>query len=517
MVHRTGPLVFNCVESADTRLIALTELDTHMIAALLADETANCNVSATARGSSIRNSRMDTLVRIDVRLWKEVCDFFPVEGVNYQTVRMNKNCRLLIAVWIRRALRSKEKRFMFNQKLLSKMYSSDTREAVVLYLNHSRFFQDSMKHSSGHHSIVRSLKGAKVEAVYGQQHKVDTFDYGDGIPVLNAWDESTWDGTWIFSGKVCDVDIPCDWFHEYEYRYSFGCRKLYPKQWTFEPLLKDSVSKCRIELATYAQCKDIAMKSIAWKQRLATWYERRTGIPPAKKTRHLSLDEIVWLYFEDWNDLQDDPLWYLKRIDGRCYYPLVNQPRGLRRTNLRLFHNGEWQQCAEVDMSSAYYVFLASWLDPSECRDQLIDDLVGGNFYERLNEESGGEFSANDRDLLKVATQIECVFGKLGGRSGFGKGKRFLAMSRLYPDLSRFIMHKRRNHDVKWLSRKLTNAEGSLFIDCLLQHIVNSGIPCLPIHDGLVVPESAAEQVRIWCCELAKKRLGFEPNFKVSY
>ena len=488
-----------------------------MISTLLADETENCNVSATARVSSIRNSLRDTLVRIDVRLWKEVTDFFPVEGVHYQTVRMNKNCRLLIAVWIRRALRSKEKRFMFNQELLSEMYSSNTREAVVLYLNHSRFFKDSMKHSSGHHSIVRALKGAKVEAVYDQQHKVNTVDHGDGIPVLNEWVETTWNGTWVYSGNVCDVAIPGEWFHDYEYRYILGCRKLYPEQWTFERLLKESVSKCRIEPASYEQCRSIAMKSIAWKQRVAAWYERRGPSRRTTNAQPLTVDEAAMSYFEDWNDLQDDQLWYLKRIDGRCYYPLVNQPRGLRRTNLRLFHNGAWEQCAEVDMSSTYYVFLASWLDPSKCRDELIIDLVGGNFYERLNDESGGEFSENDRDLLKIATQIECVFGKLGGRSGFGKGKRFLAMSRLYPDLSRFIMHKRRNHDVKWLSRKLTNAEGSLFIDCLLPHIVNAGIPCLPIHDGLVVPESAAEQVRSWCCELAQERFGFGPKFKVSY
>lgn len=90
-------------------------------------------------------------------------------------------------------------------------------------------------------------------------------------------------------------------------------------------------------------------------------------------------------------------------------------------------------------------------------------------------------------------------------------------MARLYPDLARFIMHKRRNHDVRWLSDLLTSKEGSFFIDCLLPQIVKAGIPALPIHDAFCVPGSVAEHVARMCCELAQEQFGFEPKFKVSY
>ncbi|MBL8819689.1 MAG: hypothetical protein JNL58_26930 [Planctomyces sp.] len=397
------------------------------------------------------------------------------------------------------------------------MYSAHTRQALVSYFNHSGFFKDVVNHSSGHHSIVRAMKGAKLERVHGEQHKMEEIDHGDGIPEWYEWDDVMWNGTWKFSGDVCGVRIPFDWFRDYEHRYGVGCRTLYPEQWTFEGSLKRSVSQCRFIPASLEQCMNLAMKSIASKQRVARWSAQRAGIPGSEQMQQINVNDLALLYFKSWTHLLSDPLRYLKRIDGRCFFPLVGQPRGLRRTNLRLFHNGKWELCAEVDMSSTYYVFLASWLDPSDSRDELICDLIAGRFYERLNEESGSEFSETDRDLLKIATQIECVFGKRGGRSGFGTGKLFLAMSRLYPDLARSVLYKRRNHDVSWLSRKLTNAEGSLFIDFLLPNIVNASVPCLPIHDGLVVPVSAAEMVRTLCCRLAKERLGFEPMFRIKY
>ena len=132
-------------------------------------------------------------------------------------------------------------------------------------------------------------------------------------------------------------------------------------------------------------------------------------------------------------------------------------------------------------------------------------------FYENLNNEAGGEFASEDRDLLKIATQIDCLFG----RSKHG-GPLFMAMSRVYPDLAAFIRDKRNRHDVSWLSRKLTNAEGKLFIDCLMPEVSDSGIPCLPFHDGFSVPESTGERVRSLCQRLTSEQLGFAPKFGIK-
>lgn len=84
------------------------------------------------------------------------------------------------------------------------------------------------------------------------------------------------------------------------------------------------------------------------------------------------------------------------------------------------------------------------------------------------------------------------------------------------PDLARLIRHHRSIHPVKWLSDRLTNAEGEFFIDGVLPFVVDAGIPALPIHDAVVVPASAAEQVKRWCCDLAQARFGFAPKFKIT-
>jgi len=211
-----------------------------------------------------------------------------------------------------------------------------------------------------------------------------------------------------------------------------------------------------------------------------------------------------------WAEWQQEPLLYLFRTAGRCYYPLVNQPKPLRHRYLKFRHNGQIEDAAEVDMSATYWVLLASMLDPSLCREMLIQDLVKGCFYQRLNAESGNRYE--DPADLKPAVQKDCLFG----RQNFGRTRLFATMERLYPDLALLIRYYRSKHPVRWLSDKLTNAEGEFFIDCVLPFAVDAGIPALPIHDAVVVPASAAEQVKRWCCNLAQARFGFEPRFKIT-
>ncbi len=212
-----------------------------------------------------------------------------------------------------------------------------------------------------------------------------------------------------------------------------------------------------------------------------------------------------------WAEFHQDPLLYLFRVAGRCYHPLVNQPKLLRQRYLKFCHNGQIEDGAEVDMSATYWVLLASILKPSLCKEMLVQELVTGRFYERLNTACGNHY--RDQRELKKAVQKDCLFGK----KNFGRTRLFASMERLYPDLARLIRHFRNKYSLRWLSNKLTNAEGEFFIDCVLPFLLDAGIPALSIHDALVVPASEAEQVRIWCWGLAKERFGFLPMFRIKY
>ena len=156
MVHRTEPLVFTCVESARTRLIALTELDTHMIATLLADETA-CSVdSKTTTKLPAHHKVCHIPVDVDSRVWQEVCEFFPVAGVNYQTAELNRECRLIMATFILSALRNSECLFSISQQVEDKMtmVGHRKRKALISFLKQSRFFALTVNYSywqSQHH------------------------------------------------------------------------------------------------------------------------------------------------------------------------------------------------------------------------------------------------------------------------------------------------------------------------------------------------------------------------------
>ena len=513
LLHRTEPLDFTCVESARIRLIAITKLDYHMIATLRAHETARSDDPKTNTKLPAHKTVCFIPVDVDSRVLKEILDFFPVIGVNYQTAVLNRECRLIVATFILSALRDSECQFSISQQVLDKMamVGHRKRKALISFLNQSFFFAVTVNYSTGNHSIIRSLKGAKTHRLYADQHNMvprsDGF-LGSSFPLPSpAGSSSVTDMGlmtlrslpchWAYSGKTCRFLIPVDWFRRYGQSYRDACTSLHGEQWQFVSSIESSIQRTVIGRPTLEDCLKLA------------------GLRRAKPGKALqdSWTDEEWANetLKRWDEWKEDPLLYLNRVERRLYYPFVNQSKLLRRRYMQFKYNGITEPAAEVDMSATFWVMLASMLDESPCKARLIRDLKEGRFYERLNEEVGRIYK--DPSELKVAVQKGCLFGK----ERFGCTLLFKAMMRLYPDLARFILYKRRNHDVRWLSDLLTNKEGSLFIDCLLPQIVKAGIPALPIHDAFCVPRSVAEQVARMCCELAQERLGFEPKFKVTY
>lgn len=437
-------------------------------------------------------------VKIDRRIWSEINQQFPVSGVHHKSATANAECRLIVAMLILSALRDNHYNFSFNQPLLDhmNMVGSRKRKKLVKYYAQSRFSRVEVNHSKDHHSIIRRLSGARLHRSPRYQHNIvagrpgtSPIQDGDATKGLSAL--RSWPAHWEFTGETVTFGLPVAWFRNFGASYRDACSKLFQQQWRYVSCIESSMLRCVISLPTFQECLDLVMQK-----------------PLTTECPTPEVKAGIWL--DMWTEFQQDPLLYLFRVAGRCYFPLVNQPKLLRHRYLRFLHNGQIEDAAEVDMSATYWVLLAGMLNPSLCKEMLVQDLVNGRFYERLNTECGNHYQ--DRRDLKMAVQKDCLFG----RKNFGRTRLFAMMERLYSDLARLIRHFRSKHSVRWLSNKLTNAEGEFFIDCLLPYIANAGVPCLPIHDGLVVPASAAEPVRIWCCELAQEHFGFEPMFKIT-
>lgn len=355
----------------------------------------------------------------------------------------------------------------------------EKRKRIVSFFKESPFFEVAKSYSAGRNSVIWTMCGAKLQRVSGYQHSecdVDDYAYFRTI--------------WQYAGTVVITHLPVEWLAGYHRSFRQACLGLWPDKFKYVSCIEDSIAKLVIGTPTREDYLSAASLS-----------RNLSGASPEVKAN---------TYQHSWGSWQERPLSYLTRKAGRVYFGLTNQPKTLRRNHLQFQHNGLIEKTAEIDMSSTYWVLLTRMLDDSRSKDNLISDLSDGCFYQKLNQATGNVFT--DTQSLKAAVNKDCLFGK----RDFGKTPLFIAMERLYPDLARFIRHKRRHHDVSWLSDVLTNAEGSFFLDLLLPFVVNAGTPALTIHDALLIPASRAKEVSIWCSDLAVQHFGFSPRFKTQ-
>jgi hypothetical protein len=483
-----------------------------MIAKFDDSPTTQLAVSSRIAKLQAQRSAVYVPVDIDVRIWREICDFFPDSGagINYQTIELNGECRQIIVAFILSTLQDRERQFSFSQKVQDRMsvVGHRKRKKIVKYFKRSQFFRVAIDYSVDHHSKIRTVKGARLMPVDADQHKVmgpRVRGLGSVLPcspslVLDPVALPALrlpDVLWRFSGSTVRVLLSVNWYRRYGQSFRDASSAMFPDQWQFVGCVEKSLKQCVFTIPTMQSLEKLAKT-------------RKTKSGKRAPETPLSDDEWAQLTLERWIDCCIDPLLYLHRVELRLYYPLVSQCKHLRHEHLRFMFNGKIEPMAEVDMSATFWVLLTSMLHDSPCKDRLIADQNAGSFYSRLNEASGSEYT--DLGELKIAVQRDCLFG----RKDFGKSRLFLVMMDIYPDLAKFILDRRNRHTVTWMSNLLTNAEGAFFIDCLLPYVVKAGIPALPIHDCLCVPASVAAQVRDWCCKLAKERFGFEPHFKLQ-
>ena len=61
---------------------------------------------------------------------------------------------------------------------------------------------------------------------------------------------------------------------------------------------------------------------------------------------------------------------------------------------------------------------------------------------------------------------------------------------------------------------RLQNKDGKIMADIIDYFVIKKGIPAIPIHDSVIVPESYQEEAKQVMKEVYKKHMGFYPVIK---
>lgn len=118
-----------------------------------------------------RNDRQIVL-KVDRRIWAEVCEFFPTTGVRKDIAAKHTTCCLIIAAKLLSLLRSDNKTFSLNLAIMDRMESVShrKRKAINKYLHSSRYFEIETHHSAGHHSTIWTVRGVSMRREVDQDN-----------------------------------------------------------------------------------------------------------------------------------------------------------------------------------------------------------------------------------------------------------------------------------------------------------------------------------------------------------
>jgi hypothetical protein len=243
----------------------------------------------------------------------------------------------------------------------------------------------------------------------------------------------------------------------------------------------------------------------------------------------LSMEQCVELIIQKGNTtaIEKKAEWWhstLKRINTvgvphvvyrkkhRAYHSMVWCPGAVRR--LATFEGG--QKASEIDLKTSYFVFLAKHCTSRSERHKLIQEITEGDIYSLLAEEAAKETKADppSREVLKRDVLKQVLFYRWHHPER--ERPLFRAFARLFPSLGEHIRYVRNRSTASEFSAMLMRQEADLFIDGLCPLLGNEGIPCLTVHDSVVVPANIASLVREELEDLAEKQLGFVPRFSVK-
>lgn len=220
------------------------------------------------------------------------------------------------------------------------------------------------------------------------------------------------------------------------------------------------------------------------------------------------------------------------RKRGRCYHPLTNLRKDLRRATL---FDGE--PTVEVDIGSCYTALLISRLPEGAAKNRAIkavqsdwykqfDGAYAEWFYSQCEAGKGyigytGQWMIRLDDdpkhdkpaSVKVEYQRQCLFW----RDPRDKSNPLrVTLRRIHPELCHLIEDWRQRMTPTELSDVLTRAEGSLVVDSATAELERAGITALPNHDAVVVPESKADVAQKILLGVCEWFLGFQPKVSIK-
>ena len=221
-----------------------------------------------------------------------------------------------------------------------------------------------------------------------------------------------------------------------------------------------------------------------------------------------------------------------KRKRGRCYHPMTNLRKDLRRNSLI-----DGEPTVEVDIHACYTALLISKLRNGPAKRRAIEairtgwyaqfDSVYAEWFDRQCEIGNGYVGNDGQWMLrlddepkndtpasvKVEYQRQCLFWR-DGRDASNPLRTVLR--RLHPELCTLIEHWRKRLSPTKLSDVLTRSEGSLVVDYAANELERAGIIAIPIHDAVVVPASRADEARVILLGVCRWHLGFEPRVSIK-
>jgi len=221
-----------------------------------------------------------------------------------------------------------------------------------------------------------------------------------------------------------------------------------------------------------------------------------------------------------------------RRKRGRCYDPLTNLRKDLRRDSLI-----DGEPIAEVDIHACYTSLLVSKLPAGTAKDKAIAALQT-DWYAQFKESYAQWFDAQvasgrgyineagqwmlrlDDDpehdkpaSIKVEYQRQCLFWR-DPRDESNPLR--VALRRLHPELCNLIETLRQRMTPSELSDVLTRAEGSLVVDSAVAELERAGITAKSNHDGILVPTSRVEEAREILLGVCEWHLGFRPRVSIK-
>ncbi|MCC7337884.1 MAG: hypothetical protein IT422_22580 [Pirellulaceae bacterium] len=220
------------------------------------------------------------------------------------------------------------------------------------------------------------------------------------------------------------------------------------------------------------------------------------------------------------------------RKRGRCYHPLTNLRKDLRRAML---FDGE--PTVEVDIGSCYTALLISRLPEGAAKNWAIK-AVQSDWYKQFDgaytewfhsqcKAGRGYIDDEDRWMLrldddpthdvqasiKIEFQRQCLFWRDGRDSS---NPLRVALRKLHPELCRMIESWRQRMTPTELSDVLTRAEGSLVVDYATAELERASITALSNHDGLIVRVTQANEAREILLDVCRWHLGFSPKVSIK-